>query len=112
MSSRHADRGPVQLMVGTLRRSQFQLLQDLAQFPGGQARADDGAMQTGVEFPDFRATRWSPTDWVSFRATNAAGNDEMSIVLGGDAGTAAARITTGAPVMLTGRRLWLTGRPG
>jgi hypothetical protein len=94
--SGEAYRGTVQFVIGVLRRRKPKLLQKLTQLSRGQARADDGAMQTGVEFPDFRATRWSPTDWVSFRATNAAGNDEMSIVLGGDAGTAAARITTGA----------------
>lgn len=110
--SGEAYRGTVQFVISVLRRRKPKLLQKLTQLSRGQARADDGAMQIGVEFPDFCATRWSPTDWVSFRATNAAGNDEMSIVLGGDAGTAAARITTGAPVMFAGRRLWLTSRPG
>src|SRR5580704_17330096 len=39
--------------------------------------------------------------WASSRVTNAGASDEMSIVLCGDAGTAAVRLTTGDPVILT-----------
>ena len=31
--------------------------QDLPQFTAGQARADDRAVQVGIEFPDLRAPR-------------------------------------------------------
>lgn len=52
-------RGAVQFVIGVLRRREPKLLQELAQFSRGQARAQDGAMQVGVEFPDPGATRRS-----------------------------------------------------
>jgi hypothetical protein len=52
-----ADRGAVQIMVRAVRRRGAQFLQNLPQFAGGQARADDRAVQVGVELPDLRAPR-------------------------------------------------------
>ena len=52
-----ADRGAVQIMVRAIRRCGAQFLQNLPQFAGGQACADDRAMQVGVELPDLRAPR-------------------------------------------------------
>ena len=57
VACRQRHRGAVQIVIGAARRCQPELLQDLAQFSGRQAGADDRAMQVDVEFPDFRPSR-------------------------------------------------------
>ena len=51
------DGGAVQFVVGAVPRRQLQLLHNLPQIAGGQAGADDRAMQVGVEFPELGAAR-------------------------------------------------------
>jgi hypothetical protein len=58
MASGDRDGGAVQVMVAAVRRRQAELLQHLPQLPGGQAGADDRAMQVAVELPDLGAAGW------------------------------------------------------
>jgi hypothetical protein len=59
VARRQGHRRAMQLVIGAVRWCQPQLLQDLAQFAGREARADDRTVQVGVELPDFRPSRGS-----------------------------------------------------